>query len=257
MADVVLADHLEPLPEAEAEAEEVPATAAEPVELTPEELDSFVVHWRASMGIDVEIRRDGKVYHRTPEVLDCWFESGAMPLAQQHYPFERGEDLEKFFPADFIAEGLDQTRGWFYTLLVLSTALFGKSCYRNVIVNGLVLAEDGRKMSKRLKNYPDPTELIDKYGADALRLYMIYSPVVRAEDLRFAEDGVKHLMRNIMIPLWNAYAFFVTYATIDGWTPEADRSQPGANVLDRWIRSSMAGLVERVTTAMDVYDLQR
>ncbi|NQU40945.1 MAG: isoleucine--tRNA ligase [Lentisphaerae bacterium] len=206
---------------------------------------------------EVVIRRDGKVYRRTPEVLDCWFESGAMPLAQQHYPFERADELESFLPADFIAEGLDQTRGWFYTLLVLSTALFGKSCFRNVIVNGLILAEDGRKMSKRLKNYPDPTALINEYGADALRLYMVYSPVVRAEDLRFAEDGVKHLMRNIMIPLWNAYAFFVTYATIDGWTPEADRSEPGSNVLDRWIRSSMAGLIDSVTTAMDGYDLQR
>ena len=205
----------------------------------------------------VIIERDGKTYRRTPEVLDCWFESGAMPLAQQHYPFERGGELDDFYPADFIAEGLDQTRGWFYTLLVLSTALFGKSCYRNVIVNGLVLAEDGRKMSKRLKNYPDPMEMINVYGADAIRLYMVYSPVVRAEDLRFSEDGVKHLMRNIMIPLWNAYAFFVTYATIDGWTPETDSSTPGDNVLDRWISSSMASLIERVTVAMDGYDLQR
>jgi len=205
----------------------------------------------------VVIEKDGKTYRRTPEVLDCWFESGSMPLAQQHYPFERGDELDEFYPADFIAEGLDQTRGWFYTLLVLSTALFGKSCYRNVIVNGLVLAEDGRKMSKRLKNYPDPMEMVHAYGADALRLYMVYSPVVRAEDLRFCEDGVKHLMRNIMIPLWNAYAFFVTYATIDGWTPEDDQSTPGSNVLDRWIRSSMASLIERVTGAMDVYDLQR
>lgn len=206
---------------------------------------------------DVTIQKDGKTYRRTPEVLDCWFESGAMPYAQQHYPFERSEELEQFFPSDFIAEGLDQTRGWFYTLLVLSTALFGRSCYRNVIVNGLVLAEDGRKMSKRLKNYPDPMKIINTYGADALRLYLIYSPVVRAEDLRFSEDGVKHLMRNIMLPLWNAYAFFVTYATIDEWSAEADQSQPGDNVMDRWIRSSMASLTEKVTLAMDGYDLQR
>ncbi len=206
----------------------------------------------------VEIVRDGKTYRRTPEVLDCWFESGAMPYAQQHYPFARGEELDRFFPADFIAEGLDQTRGWFYTLLVLSAILFDSSPFRNVVVNGLVLAEDGRKMSKRLKNYPDPSYMIDSYGADALRLYMIYSPVVRAEDLRFSEDGVKHLMRHIMIPLWNAYAFFVTYATIDGWRPETGGGQGASpNVLDRWIRSSLATLVERVTTAMDGYDLQR
>ena len=130
---------------------------------------------------------NGKTYRRTPEVLDCWFESGSMPYAQQHYPFERADELDKFFPADFIAEGLDQTRGWFYTLMLLGTALFDKSPYRNVIVNGLVLAEDGRKMSKRLKNYPDPAYVLDTYGADALRLYMVNSPIVRAEDLCFSE----------------------------------------------------------------------
>ena len=205
----------------------------------------------------VEITRDGKTYRRTPEVLDCWFESGAMPLAQQHYPFERGDELDDFFPADFIAEGLDQTRGWFYTLLVLSTALFGKSCYRNVVVNGLVLAEDGKKMSKRLKNYPDPTAMIDTYGADALRLYMLNSAVVRAENLRFSEDGVKQLLRTIMIPLWNAYSFFVTYANIDEWSPAASGSPASTNVLDRWIRSSLETLSASVTDAMDRYDLQR
>ena len=205
----------------------------------------------------VAIRKEGMTYRRTPEVLDCWFESGSMPFAQQHYPFEDGDQLDRFFPADFIAEGLDQTRGWFYTLLVLSTALFGKSCYRNVIVNGLVLAEDGRKMSKRLKNYPDPTEMIGKYGADALRLYMIDSPVVRAEDLRFSEDGVKRLMRNIMIPLWNAYSFFVTYANIDNWSPGDGTGEASDNVLDRWIMSSLEGLSDTVVGAMDQYDLQR
>jgi isoleucyl-tRNA synthetase len=204
----------------------------------------------------VIIEKDGKVYHRTPEVLDCWFESGAMPYAQCHYPFENKERFESHFPADFIAEGLDQTRGWFYTLLVLSTALFKRPAYRNVIVNGLMLAEDGRKMSKRLKNYPDPNDVIDRYGADALRLYMIYSPVVRAEELRFSEKGVMQLMRDILIPLWNAYSFFVTYANIDHWTPDPTRAVSG-NVLDRWIRSSLETLVQRVTEALDAYDLQR
>ncbi|MBO7654070.1 MAG: isoleucine--tRNA ligase, partial [Kiritimatiellae bacterium] len=128
------------------------------------------------------IHKDGKTYRRTPEVLDCWFESGSMPYAQQHYPFERKDEVASFFPADFIAEGLDQTRGWFYTLMILGTCLFDRSPYKNVVVNGLVLAEDGKKMSKRLKNYPDPTHILDVYGADALRLYMIYSPVVRAEN---------------------------------------------------------------------------
>jgi isoleucyl-tRNA synthetase len=201
--------------------------------------------------------RNGKTYRRTPEVLDCWFESGAMPYAQHHYPFERGDDLDQFFPAHFIAEGLDQTRGWFYTLLILSTALFGRSPFRNVVVNGLVLAQDGRKMSKRLKNYPDPVHLLDLYGADALRLYLIHSPVVRAEDLCFSEEGVKHSLRHLLIPLWNAYSFFVTYARVDGWTPAAGAAPAAANPLDRWILSRLDALTQDVVTAMDKYELQQ
>ena len=203
----------------------------------------------------IVVRKDGKTYRRTPEVLDCWFESGSMPYAQQHYMGEG--DAAKFFPADFIAEGLDQTRGWFYTLMVLGTCLFDKSPYKNVIVNGLVLAEDGKKMSKRLRNYPDPTKMLDTYGADAVRLYMIYSPVVRAENLKFSESGVKQLMRDLLIPWWNAYSFFVTYANVDKFDdaevvyPESD------NVLDKWIVSSMETLIADVTAAMDAYDLQR
>ncbi len=209
--------------------------------------------------IEIPSREGRGMLKRIPEVLDCWFESGAMPYAQAHYPFENRQQFESHFPADFIAEGLDQTRGWFYTLMVLSTALFGKPAFRNVIVNGLVLAEDGRKMSKRLKNYPDPNYMIDTYGADALRLYLVNSPVVRAEDLRFAEAGVQEMMRHLLIPLWNAYGFFVTYATVDGWTPEEGGRKSGgpANVLDRWIRSSLESLSQQVTTAMDQYDLQQ
>ena len=219
----------------------------------------------------IVIRKNGKTYHRTPEVLDCWFESGSMPYAQQHYMGEaanggndrRGSGTPEspsvvdFFPADFIAEGLDQTRGWFYTLMVLGTCLFDKSPYRNVVVNGLVLAEDGKKMSKRLKNYPDPAKMLDTYGADAIRLYMIYSPVVRAENLKFSENGVKQLMRDLLIPWWNAYSFFVTYANVDGFAdaevcfPESD------SVLDKWIISSMETLIADVTAAMDGYDLQK
>ncbi len=222
--------------------------------------------------------KNGKTYRRTPEVLDCWFESGSMPYAQQHYPFENKARFEEHFPADFIAEGLDQTRGWFYTLMVLSTALFKKPAFKNVVVNGLVLAEDGRKMSKRLKNYPDPNYMLDAYGADALRLYLINSPVVRAEDLRFSEEGVKQCMRDFLIPLWNAYSFFVTYANVDGWQPEAMVNGEGLMVnggenssihhspstinhppslLDRWVLSCLDRLTQEVTTAMDDYDLQQ
>ncbi len=204
----------------------------------------------------IVFRKDGKTYRRTPEVLDCWFESGAMPYAQQHYPFTRKDGLDTFFPADFIAEGLDQTRGWFYTLLVLGTLLFEKSPYRNVIVNGLILAEDGKKMSKRLKNYPDPSHILETCGADALRLYMIYSPVVHAENLRFSENGVRQIMRDLFIPLWNAYSFFVTYANVDGFHDDAVALTDSPNVLDRWIISSLETLIGKITAAMDGYNLQ-
>ena len=207
----------------------------------------------------VVIRKDGKTYHRTPEVLDCWFESGSMPYAQVHYPFAF-PDKEAFlrrFPADFIAEGLDQTRGWFYSLMVLGTLLFDQSPYKHVVVNGLVLAEDGKKMSKHLKNYPDPMELVGSCGADAVRLYMINSAVVRAENLRFSESGVRQILRDLLIPWWNAYSFFVTYANVDGWHEERLETPDSPNELDRWIVSSLETLVADVTAAMDRYDLQK
>nr|NVI69464.1 Isoleucyl-tRNA synthetase [Cucujiformia] len=137
---------------------------------------------------------------RVPEVFDCWFESGSMPYAQQHFPFENQKEFEEMFPADFIAEGIDQTRGWFYTLVVISTALFGKAPFKNLIANGMVLASDGQKMSKRKKNYPDPMEVVHKFGADALRLYLISSPVVRAENLRFKEEGVRDVIKDVFLP---------------------------------------------------------
>ncbi len=191
-----------------------------------------------------------------PQVLDCWFESGSMPYAQNHYPFANKEAFESSFPADFIAEGLDQTRGWFYTLIVLSAALFDQPAFKNVVVNGLVLAEDGKKMSKRLKNYPEPEEILNRYGADALRAYLIDSPVVRAEDLRFSEAGVREVMRQVILPLWNAYSFFVTYANIDGWTPDRPPLEPSGR-LDRWILSVLHALIEEVNTQMDRYNLYR
>jgi isoleucyl-tRNA synthetase len=198
----------------------------------------------------------GAPLKRVPQVLDCWFESGAMPFAQVHYPFENKEWFDAHFPADFIAEGLDQTRGWFYTLMILAAALKDRPAFRNVVVNGLVLAEDGRKMSKRLKNYPDPVEMVHQYGADALRLYLIASPVVRAEDLCFSEEGVKHALRHLLIPWWNAYSFFVTYANIDGWQPGAADAAASPHLLDRWILSALERLNGEVEAAMDGYDLQ-
>ena len=203
--------------------------------------------------------RDGTVLRRVPEVLDCWFESGSMPYAQHHYPFENKTFVEQHFPADFIAEGLDQTRGWFYTLVVLGAALFDKPAFRNVVVNGLVLAEDGRKMSKRLKNYPDPMTVMNTYGADALRLCLLSSPVVRAEDLRFSEKAVREAMRTIILPLWNSYSFLVTYARVDGWEPgsAALPAAGPANLLDRWILSRLDETIAGVRESMDAYELQR
>ena len=196
---------------------------------------------------------------RVPQVLDCWFESGSMPYAQNHYPFENKEHFEANFPANFIAEGLDQTRGWFYTLVVLGAALFDKPPFENVVVNGLILAEDGQKMSKRKKNYPDPKYVIDTYGADSLRLFMLGSQVVRAEDLKFSESGIKDVLRGVMLPMWNAYSFFVTYANVDNWqpVPGSNRPENPENPLDRWILSSLAQMIEEIEYEMDRYNLQK
>ena len=198
----------------------------------------------------------GKTMTRIPEVLDCWFESGAMPYAQNHYPFENKEFFDNHFPSDFISEGLDQTRGWFYTLTVLAAALFKKPAFKNCVVNGLVLATDGKKMSKSLRNYTDPNEVINSFGADALRLFLVHSAVVKADDLRYSDDGVREVMKSIIIPLWNAYSFFVTYANIDNVTATGAPDNP-VNPLDQWILSETQTLVEKVGGALDAYDLSR
>lgn len=201
----------------------------------------------------------GKVYRRTPEVLDCWFESGSMPYAQNHYPFENKAKFESSFPADFIAEGLDQTRGWFYTLTVLSAALFQKPAFKNVVINGIILAEDGQKMSKRLRNYPDPNELIDQTCADAVRIFMIHSAAVKAGDLRFSETGVREMVRSILLPLWNSLSLLVTYANADArkgqltWKPGQDIVS--THELDRWIISELQNLLARVKAGMEDFHL--
>ncbi|MBI3301229.1 MAG: isoleucine--tRNA ligase [Deltaproteobacteria bacterium] len=192
---------------------------------------------------------------RVPYVFDCWFESGSMPYAQLHYPFEHADDFSRSFPADFIAEGLDQTRGWFYTLMVVASALFDKPAFHHVVVNGLVLAEDGKKMSKRLKNYPEPEEIMAEYGADALRLYLINSPLVRAEELRFSEQGVRDTVRRLLLPWWNAYKFFVTYASVDNWRLSQTPAGDSPNILDRWILSRQQTLIRRTSDEMEAYRL--
>ncbi len=201
----------------------------------------------------------GSSMRRIPEVLDCWFESGAMPYAQNHYPFDNKDYFEQHFPADFISEGLDQTRGWFYTLTVLAAALFDKPAFNNCIVSGLVLASDGKKMSKSLRNYTDPAVAVKQFGADAIRLFLMHSAVVKADDLKYSDDGVRDILKGILIPLWNSYSFFITYANIDGIQAGGhafDTDLP-TNPLDRWLLSITQKLIFDVTNAMDEYDLSK
>ncbi|MBI2109082.1 MAG: class I tRNA ligase family protein [Parcubacteria group bacterium] len=205
----------------------------------------------------VELRCEcGGVMKRIPEVFDCWFESGSMPFAQFHYPFENQKLFKRNFPAHFIAEGLDQTRGWFYTMLVLSAGLFGKSAFNSVIVNGLILAEDGQKMSKKLKNYRDPVDVINAYGSDALRYYLLASPVVRAEDLNFSEKDVQEIMNKVIARLRNVYSFYELYDGGKMALKPIVLPNP-THILDRWILIRLKELVNKVTYALEHYELDR
>jgi len=206
------------------------------------------------------INQDGKEYHRISQVLDCWFESGAMPYASFHYPFANKDLFEQNFPAQFISEGQDQTRGWFYTLHVLATALTmgtkpaipvkePTSSFKNCVVTGIVLAEDGKKMSKRLNNYPDPEMVMDKYGVDALRFYLLSSPVMKAGNINFSESGVGETSQKLVNILWNTFTFYKLYCPV---TP-VTTPQP-KHVLDRWLVSRTHQLTLDVTKTLDGYD---
>lgn len=205
---------------------------------------------------DISFSIDGEEgeYKRISDVFDCWFESGAMPYAQLHYPFENEDVFKQGFPAEFIAEGLDQTRGWFYTLTILSSALFDGPAFKNVIVNGLVLAEDGKKMSKSLRNFTSPDQLMEEYGADALRLYLINSALVKGEEQRFADSGVKDMVRRGLLPWFNSFKFFTTYATIDGWNKD-DHFVFGENIMDKWVISKLQTLKKNIACEMEQYKL--
>jgi len=189
---------------------------------------------------------------RIPEVLDCWVESASMPYGQMHYPFENKEKFENNFPAEFIAEGVDQTRAWFYVLHVISTGLFNTKAFKNVIANGIVLAEDGKKMSKRLKNYPDPMEVINKYGADSLRYYLTTSPVMKAEDLCFCEKGVDEVYKKLILILMNVLSFYEMYSAEFKST-----EKPSEHVLDKWILGKLNQLNKEVSEQLETYDLPR
>lgn len=204
--------------------------------------------------ITVTCKNCGKKAKRVAEVLDSWIEAGSASFAERHYPFEKGLTLEDFFPPDFIVEYTGQIRAWFYVLHVISTALLDSNAFKNVVVTGVILGTDGRKMSKNLGNYPDPKELLQKYGGDALRLYLMGSPVMHGEDIFISEEQYRNQVKGTMLILWNVYNFFVGYANIDGWDKEQVKEAISANALDTWIFSLLQLLIMDVTKALEHYD---
>ena len=234
---------------------EVIGSRKELVEKANENIDETIELHRPYVDeVTMTCPKCGKVMHRVPDVMDCWFDSGSMPFAQWHYPFEHKDDFEELFPADFICEGIDQTRGWFYSLMAVSTIVTGKAPYRNVLVNDLILDKEGKKMSKHKGNTVSPFEMLDKYGADAARWYLLgVSPAW--QPTRFDEDGLKDVASKFFGTLRNIYNFFVLYANIDGIDPrEFDVPYSDRPELDRWILSKYNGLIKDVTEFMDGYD---
>jgi len=206
--------------------------------------------------IEIDCKACGKKVKRVPEVLDSWIEAGSASFAERHFPFETSEKLEDFFPPDFIAEYTGQIRAWFYVLHVIGGALYGSKAFKNVAVEGVILGTDGRKMSKNLGNYPDPKELLLKYGGDALRLYLMSSPIMNGEDIIISEEQYRQQVKGMLLILWNTYNFFVSYANIDGWSPEDIEkiNRDSDNILDKWILSLLNTLVKGVTVDLDNYD---
>lgn len=208
---------------------------------------------------EVEITTDtGKIAKRIPEVFDCWFESGAMPYAQDHYPFENKDLWESRYPADFIAEAVDQTRGWFYTLHVLGTALFDSPAFKHVITSGWVVAADGEKLSKRKKNYAPMDEVFDQFGVDSMRFFMAGSPIVNGEDVRFSVDFLRDVQRKIFMTLNNIFNFYKLYSDVDGWRPKSAGTEPSSdNVLDKWAIARLNQTIVETTHAMEEYRLDK
>ncbi|MEX0913901.1 MAG: class I tRNA ligase family protein, partial [Demequina sp.] len=198
---------------------------------------------------------------RIPDVLDVWFDSGSMPFAQVHYPFNNAEWFDSHYPGDFIVEYIGQTRGWFYTLHVLATALFDRPSFKTCVSHGIVLGDDGRKMSKSLRNYPDVNEVFDRDGSDAMRWFLMSSPILRGGNLMVTEEGIRDGVRQVLLPLWSTYYFFTLYAGAanggDGYvaTPVRDRDVAGLPVMDRYVLAKTAELVSTMTAQMDAYDV--
>ena len=227
---------------------------AEFEEVTGRKLDDY----HLPQVMDVTFECDGAEMHHIGKVLDCWFESGSMPFAQFHYPFENKEKFEASFPADFIIEAIDQTRGWFYSLTAVNVALFGKSPWKNLICTGFINAADGKKMSKKLKNYTDPMELMNKTSADSFRFLMLSSPLTNGENFALADKDVMDVARKLGM-IWNMYDFFTMYAEVDGWEFNGDLSDPLhdlTNPLDIWIVSRLHQLITEVERSLNNYNLQ-
>lgn len=226
---------------------------AELKELSGVELDDYHRPWVD----DIEFELQGVRYQRIDKVMDCWFESGSMPFAQFHYPFDNKEKFENSFPGDFIVEYIGQVRAWFYYVHAVSVGVFGKKAYKQVIGTGTVAGNDGRKMSKSYGNYTDPNEMMDLYSADALRFMLLQSPVLRGEDIALVDKEVQDIQRKLAM-IWNMYDFFTTYAAVDGWewTGQEDDPSPGlSNVLDIWIISRLHQLQQNITDYMETYDI--
>ena len=228
---------------------------AELKELSGVELEDYHRPWVD----DITFEIDGEKYTRIDKVLDCWFESGSMPFAQFHYPFENKEKFEKNFPGDFIVEYIGQVRAWFYYVHAVNTALFGKNAFKNVITTGVVAGNDGRKMSKSLGNYTDPNELMDQYSADSLRFLLLTSPLLNGEDFALHDKDVSDVARKLSM-IWNMYDFFTMYASVDGWEFNGELEDPSKdleNPLDKWIVSRVHELRNEITENMDVYNIPR
>ena len=228
---------------------------AELKELSGAELEDYHRPWVDEITFEI----DGEKYTRVDKVLDCWFESGSMPFAQFHYPFENKEKFEKNFPGDFIVEYIGQVRAWFYYVHAVNTALFGKNAFKNVITTGVVAGNDGRKMSKSLGNYTDPNELMDQYSADSLRFLLLSSPLLNGEDFALHDKDVSDIARKISM-IWNMYDFFTMYASVDGWEFNDELSDPSKNLenpLDLWIVSRVHKLRNEITENMDAYNIPR
>ena len=228
---------------------------AELKELSGVELEDYHRPWVDEITFEI----DGEKYTRIDKVLDCWFESGSMPFAQFHYPFENKEKFEKNFPGDFIVEYIGQVRAWFYYVHAVNTALFGKNAFKNVITTGVVAGNDGRKMSKSLGNYTDPNELMDQYSADSLRFLLLTSPLLNGEDFALHDKDVSDVARKLSM-IWNMYDFFTMYASVDGWEFNGELKDPSKdleNPLDKWIVSRVHELRNEITENMNVYNIPR